>query len=138
MGPTVSKLYARGKTPRTLTRPYEGRTPTSPSQPAGPRIEMPVSVPRPPRQSPEAIATPVPLEEPPGQRVGSQGLTAFPKCLLRPATPAANSFMFALAIITAPALLRRLTTCAFVSGTRLLKNSEPIVVRVPAVSMLSL
>src|SRR5262245_20632614 len=97
-GPTVSKLYARGNVPRTLTRPYEGRTPTRPSQLAGPRTETPVSVPSPPRHSPAAVAAPVPLDEPPGQRLRSHGLWASPKYLFRPATPAANSFMFALAI----------------------------------------
>jgi|SRR5215471_12349671 len=40
----LTKVYERGKTSRTLTRPYEERTPTSSSQPAGPRIDIPVSV----------------------------------------------------------------------------------------------
>src|SRR5262245_60097388 len=119
-GPTVSKVYARGNVPLTLTRPYEGRTPTRPSQLAGPRTDTPVSVPSPARQRPAATATPVPLEEPPGQRLVSQGFFASPKNLLRPATPAANSFMFILPSITVPAAFSLRTASASLCAIRLL------------------
>src|SRR5690349_21963510 len=102
--------------------------PTRPHHAAGPRMDTPVSAPSPPRQTPAATEAAVPLDEPPGQRFTSHGLCASPKYLLRPATPAANSFMLVLARMIAPARRSRLTTCASVCGTRSLKNSEPTVV----------
>jgi len=57
---------------------------------------------------------------------------------LSPATPAANSFMFALPIITTPASLSFRTASASVVATRVLRSCDPIVVRIPAVSKLSL
>ena len=101
---------------------------------AGTRIDPPVSEPVPPRHNPAAMAAPVPLEEPPGERVRSQGLCASPKKALVPEMPAANSFMFVLPSETTPACAMRATTVASALGMRSLKNSEPTVVRTPRVS----
>jgi len=47
IGPIWSRLNAAGATPARLTRPYVGLMPAMPQSAAGPRIEPPVSVPRP-------------------------------------------------------------------------------------------
>src|SRR5438128_892719 len=53
--------------------------PLIPQYAAGPRIEPPVSVPRPPRMSPAATAAPVPVLEPPGVRAMSHGFLGMRK-----------------------------------------------------------
>ncbi len=51
------------------------------------RMEPPVSVPRAMSASPVATATADPLDEPPGTRPGSSGLTGVPYQGLMPVTP---------------------------------------------------
>src|SRR5262245_21134081 len=133
-GPTVSRLCERGNTPWRLTRPKLGRMPVIPHQLAGTRIEPPVSVPGPPRQSPAAIATAVPLDEPPGECSSAHGLCVSPNAALVPETPAANSFMLILPSTTTPASSSLRTTVAVWSVTRFSNALEPTVVRVPAIS----
>jgi hypothetical protein len=53
-----------------------------------------------------------PLLEPPGTRLVSHGFLLGPKALYSPLEPMANSSMLALAMGTAPASSRRLTTVA--------------------------
>ena len=51
------------------------------------RLEPPVSVPRATSASPVATATAEPLDDPPGTRSGSNGLTGVPYQGLTPVTP---------------------------------------------------
>ena len=78
IGPTVSNDHASGVTPRRLTRPSVGLSPTTPQAPAGMRIEPPVSVPSETAHRPAASAAPLPPLEPPGLRSRSQGLRQGP------------------------------------------------------------
>jgi hypothetical protein len=65
-------------TPAVGTRPWVGRTATSPHSDAGPRSEPLVSVPRPPRASPAPVAHAGPALEPPEMRVRSRGFRQSP------------------------------------------------------------
>src|SRR5450755_3260418 len=105
--------------PYRLTRPYVGLTPTMLQNDAGSRIEPPVSV-------PTAIGTPraptvlaLPPDEPPGTRDKSQGLRVGKKPEFSHDEPIANSSMFVLPIITAPAASSLATTVAEYGGTKL-------------------
>jgi hypothetical protein len=69
--PTWSRLDANAISPYLDTRPYVGLTPTVPVSAAGCRIEPPVSEPMASGVMPDATATALPPDEPPGMRVGS-------------------------------------------------------------------
>ena len=58
-----------------------------PQHAAGMRIDPPVSDPYEMSASPLATATAEPLEDPPGTRSGSSGLTGVPKAALIPLIP---------------------------------------------------
>ena len=62
-----------------------------PQQAAGIRTEPPVSLPNATSASPIATATAEPLDDPPGTRPGSRGLTGVPNQGLTPVTPSASS-----------------------------------------------
>ena len=64
--------------PRRLTRPYVGRSPVTPQNAAGVTIEPEVSEPRANVTSPAATAAAEPLDDPPLQRVRSQGFNPGP------------------------------------------------------------
>ena len=83
-----------------------------PQNAAGWRIEPPVSVPVAAGTRPAATAAAEPPEDPPGTRLGSQGLATGPNQLVSLEEPIANSSMLVLPSITAPAALRRSTTAA--------------------------
>ncbi len=68
MGPILSKVYAPTIPPARLTRPYVGRSPVTPQNADGQRIEPHVSVPIAKPTSPEATAAPEPDDEPPVHR----------------------------------------------------------------------
>ncbi len=87
IGPTVSRLGASGRTPSRLIRPQVVFSPAIPQHAAGMRIEPPVSVPKATSASPAATAVAEPLDEPPGTRRGSSGLTGVPKASLTPVIP---------------------------------------------------
>ena len=87
-----------------------------PQRPAGCRIEPPVSLPSEPSAIPAATATALPLDEPPGVRVGSTGLRAGPNAEFSPDEPIANSSMFVLPTSRAPAFRRRTTAVASYGG----------------------
>ena len=91
MGPTVSRLGARGRMPSRGTRPHVVFSPAVPQQAAGIRIDHPCRCrrPRPPR--PSATATADPLDDPPGTRSASSGFTGVPYHGLIPVTPKASS-----------------------------------------------
>ena len=79
MGPIVSMLGASGHTPPSGIRPCVVFSPATPQNAAGTRIEPPVSEPKAISASPPATATADPLDDPPGTRPGSSGLTGVPK-----------------------------------------------------------
>src|SRR3546814_10851628 len=73
IGPTASSDGPSGRTPSTEIRPWVGLSPTVPQQAEGVRIDPAVSVPIAMSASPVATATALPLELPPGMRLGSSG-----------------------------------------------------------------
>ena len=87
IGPIVSKAGASGWTSSSETRPHVVLSPAIPQHAAGMRIDPPVSVPNATSASPAATATAEPLEDPPGTRRGSSGLTGVPNAALIPVTP---------------------------------------------------
>src|SRR5688500_18957468 len=93
-------------------RPYVGLNPTTPHSDAGWRTEPPVSDPSAARTTPDATATAEPPERPPGPLVVSQGFLAGPNAELSFDEPIANSSMFVLPIMIAPASFRRLIAVA--------------------------
>ena len=80
------------------------------------RMEPPVSVPSAPGTRPAAVAAPLPPLDPPQIRSASHGLCAGPKCGLVVVAPHANSCVFSLPTITAPARRSRATDVASDSG----------------------
>ncbi len=60
------------------TRPWLVLMPDSPQMADGMRIEPPPSEPLPTGTIPDAMAEPVPPEDPPGERSGFQGLSVGP------------------------------------------------------------
>ena len=86
--------------------------PTIPQNPAGWRIEPPVSEPSAPGTTPAATAAAEPPEEPPGTRDTSHGFRVGPKAEFSHELPIANSSMLVLPMITAPASMSR---CAAVA-----------------------
>src|SRR5580693_10620219 len=125
-------------TPARLTSPGVGRSPTTPQNDAGTRMEPPVSVPTPATPKPAATAAAVPPLEPPGSRRGSCGLRVTPERDEWPCHDAARSGIVVLPITTAPAPRRRATTVASMLGTYDENAFDPNDVAIPAVSKLSL
>ena len=74
IGPTWSSDSASARTPKRLTRPQVGLSPTMPLAADGKRIDPPVSLPSDPKQSPAAVATPEPLDGGTGEAVGPPGV----------------------------------------------------------------
>src|SRR5438128_439177 len=83
-----------------VTRPGEGRMPTTEHSVAGPRSEPPWSEPCASQTSPVASATAPPPVEPPQVSEVFQGLSVRPKTSLKVLPPAPNSGVFDLAITT--------------------------------------
>ncbi len=108
--------------------------PAMPQNAAGMRIEPPVSEPVPPRIIPAATAAPVPEEEPPVKRSGSQGLRAGGQGRSKLGPPQANSWVASLPSEIAPASAHRRTTAASRRGTWSARTREWPVVGTPAVS----
>ena len=75
-------------------------------------MEPPVSEPMAYHTSPAATAAAAPPEEPPAARVRSQGFFTAPKQEVSEVEPMANSSMFSLPRLTAPAAVRRSATVA--------------------------
>ena len=84
--------------------------PTTPQSAAGCRIEPPVSVPIDPAHSDAAIAAADPPDEPPGTCACDQGFLTGLYALFSFDEPIANSSMFSLPSMTAPAAARRAVT----------------------------
>ncbi len=105
----------------------------------GMRIEPSVSVPSATSASPAATAAPDPPLEPPAVRScpsALHGLTVRPKCGFSVVMPHANSCVFVLPVISAPAARSAATAGASRSGSRR-KNDDPARVGKPATSMMS-
>ena len=83
-----------------------------PQNAAGWRIDPPVSVPVAAGTRPAATAAAEPPDEPPGTRSTSHGLATGPKKLVSLVDPIANSSMFVLPTMTAPAARSCATTVA--------------------------
>jgi len=77
--------------------------PGTPQKAEGCRIEPPVSLPSATGTIPAATAAAEPPEDPPGVRVGSQGLRLGPNAEFSVEDPIANSSRFVRPITTAPA-----------------------------------
>src|SRR5579863_2638229 len=78
IGPTLSSVQERAMAPRRLTSPYVGLSPVTPQKAAGVRIEPEVSEPSANVTNPAATAAAEPLDDPPLQRVRSQGFKPGP------------------------------------------------------------
>ena len=102
----------------------------------GPRTDPPVSVPSPAIANAAAIDAPVPPDDPDGERVRSCGFRICPPSELC-AAPDANSDRLTFAMITAPAARSFFTTNASSGGIDPSSRTEPPVVAMSAVSMLS-
>ena len=137
IGPAVSKERASGTMPSRLSSPSEGFRPAMPFEVVGPRTDPPVSVPMPTCANQAAMATPVPPDDPDGVRVKSCGLRMGPSIELR-VTPDANSLMFALPRMIAPASRSFRTMNASSGGIDPFSRRDPAVVGMSCVSTLSL
>ena len=111
-----------------------------PQQAAGIRIEPPVSDPSATSASPATTATAEPLEDPPGIRAGSSGLTGVPNHRLVPSGSIASSCRFVLPTIRAPAARApaRHAASAVAGAAPRPTARDPAVVGTPATSMRSL
>src|SRR4051812_4206987 len=105
---------------------------------AGCRIEPPVSVPIAHGASPPATAADEPPEEPPGIRLGSQGLLVAPYAEFSVEEPIANSSMLVLPSSTVPASCSRAATVASYGGRQPSRIRDPLVLGTPRVMMTSL
>ncbi len=119
------------------TRPRVGFSPKRPHDADGMRIEPPPSPPMPTATIPAATATAVPPDEPPGVRVGSQGLRVRPNRSDSVKGNSPNSGMFVRPTITAPAARSRSATAPSRAETTSFAR-PPYVVTVPATSFSSL
>jgi len=99
------------------TRPGEVRSPVTPQKEAGMRSDPPRSVPWARAIIPVASPAAPPPVEPPAESAGSHGFRVRPKTSLKVFPPAANSGVFVLPRIRAPAAFSRSTTRASRSGT---------------------
>src|SRR5512136_1887719 len=115
IGPAVSCEWAIGTMPERLTNPIVGLIPTMPQQDEGETIEPSVSVPTATAARLAATATAEPELEPEGFRSRAYGFFVCPPRPLQPLVECddlklAHSLRFALAMMTAPAALRRSAT----------------------------
>src|SRR5689334_3802260 len=104
-GPILSSVQESAIAPRRLTRPYVGRSPVTPQNALGVRIEPDVSDPSANVTRPAAVAAPDPLDDPPDQCSRFQGLSPGPVSDAdgyRYPPPPANSTIASLPIRIAP------------------------------------
>ncbi len=112
--------------------------PTTPQYDAGCLIEPPVSEPNAQKASFAATAAAEPPEEPPGTCCGLRGFFVTPNADVSVVEPIANSSIFVLPMITAPASLRRITASLENCGIKFSNILDEHVVRTPSVHILSL
>src|SRR3954465_6225149 len=102
------------------------------------RTDPPWSPPVARSTTPPATSAPLPLEEPPVLRVGSQGLRTCPVTAVWDPPEKQRSSQTALPATVAPASRRRRTIVASSRGTYPSKVAEPLVMGTPATAVLSL
>ena len=112
--------------------------PTIPHRAAGWRMEPPVSVPSDPAQRDAATAAADPPDEPPGTWSSDQGLRTGPRELFSLDEPIANSSMFSLPSMMAPAAASRCDGVDSNGGTKPRRILEAQVVSIPFVTKMSL
>ena len=134
---TQSNDRHAGTTPRVLSAPRVGLSPTTLLNPAGTRPEPAVSVPSAKLTWPTATDTPDPELEPPGIMRASNGFVGVPYGERAPTSPVASWSRFTLPTKMAPASTRRCTTGAEAEGTYA-RSGHATVVGTPPTSMLSL
>jgi hypothetical protein len=105
-----------------------GFIPVMPQTAAGWRMDPPVSVPIASGASNAATEAAEPPEEPPGTRDRSHGLRVGPNAEFSVEEPMANSSMFVLPRMMAPARRSRLVTVASYGGCHKLRIFDPAVV----------
>ena len=126
-----------------LTSPTVGLKPTTPLTDAGQVMEPSVSVPMAAGAKPIATATALPAEEPHGVLAASNAFSVCPPTALHPGIDAeerklAHSERLVLPRITAPAVRRRATSGESLPGEFCDRASDPAVVGMSRVSILSL
>src|SRR5215212_3357640 len=124
--------------PRRETRPYVGFRPTTPQNPAGWRIDPPVSEPRLMAARLAATAAAGPPLLPPGTRSVLHGLRTGLNAEFSFDEPIANSSVLALPRNTAPCSRRRRTTVASYGGRKPSRMRDPAVVGASMVQSTSL
>src|SRR5437870_10121506 len=125
MGPSTEYVSQASTEGWRGINPGEVRKPTTPQYEAGPRSEPPRSVPSASGHIPVASAAAEPPLEPPAVSARFHGLRVAPKTALVVLGPKANSGVFVLPRMMAPASRRRRTTSASASGTWSSKSLEP-------------
>src|SRR5207237_9945669 len=125
IGPILSIVQLSAMAPWRLTRPYVGRSPTTPHVEEGEMIEPRVSVPIAKPTSPAAVAAPGPADDPLELASGDQGLRVDPP---NQTLPCASEPIDSFATSTAPASRSRLTMAASDSATRFSYGFAPKVV----------
>src|SRR5438477_3313661 len=114
IGPCTESWLHRLPTVPRVTRPGDGRRPTTEQWLPGPRSEPPWSVPCASHTSPVATDTAPPPVEPPEVREVFQGLRVLAKPALKVLPPAPNSGVFDLPITIPPLRSMRSTSgCDF-------------------------
>src|SRR3954463_14146011 len=105
MGPDTCSVSHTQSDGSVGTRPADGRMPTIPQKLAGMRSDPPRSVPSAIAIMPVASPTAPPPVEPPALFAGFHGLRVRPKTSFQVLPPAANSGVFVLPMMIAPAFL---------------------------------
>ena len=108
--PNVASLYQCSARGAEDTRPLVGLRPKTLHADAGMRKDPPPSAPIAIGTIPVATATAEPAEDPPGDLVGSHGLSIAPWWADSPTGNCPNSGIFVRPTMTAPASRRRRTT----------------------------
>src|SRR5215211_2065928 len=124
--------------PRRETRPYVGFRPTTPQNPAGWRIDPPVSEPKLTAAKPAATAAAGPPLLPPGTRSELHGFLTGLYAEFSFDEPIANSSVLAFPKNTAPCRRRRRTTVASYGGRKPSRIRDPAVVGASMVQSTSL
>ena len=136
MGPPISRFRNSGTMPARLVNPMVERMPTRLVCDDGPRMELPVSVPRPTAPKLAATAAAVPPLEPAGTRSSAYGLRVYPGSSEPTVSNGlqANSAMLDFASMIAPASRSLRTMKASRSGIDPLSDSDPAEVGMSVVS----
>src|SRR3954452_12707755 len=125
IGPCTESWLQRLLTVPRVTRPGEGRRPTTEQWLPGPLSEPPWSVPCASQTSPVATDTAPPPVEPPELSEVFQGLRVRPKTSLNVLPPAPNSGVFDLPITMPPLRSIRSTSGCDFAGTWSANSGDP-------------